>query len=111
MVASGEVDAAAIDSQVLALEFRDHPELVVQLRVIDELGPSTIQPVVAARHVPVAVREQVRDAFLRMGDDPSARAFLDRGLIARFVPADDATYDDIRHMVQAAEDAHFLVLR
>ncbi len=111
MVASGAVDAAAIDSQVLALELREHPELAGQLRVIDALGPSTIQPVVAARHVSAAVRDQVRDAFVRMGDDPSARTFLDRGLIARFVAAGDATYDDIRCMVHAAEDAHFLVLK
>ena len=54
MVAAGEVDAAAIDSQVLAIELRDHPALAAELRVIEVLGPSTIQPVVAARHLPVA---------------------------------------------------------
>ena len=54
MVAGGEVDAAAIDSQVLAIELRDHPELADELRVIEVLGPSTIQPVVAARHLSVA---------------------------------------------------------
>ena len=47
MVAAGEVDAAAIDSQVLAIELRDHPDLVAELRVFEVLGPSTIQPVVA----------------------------------------------------------------
>jgi phosphonate transport system substrate-binding protein len=110
MVASGEVDASAIDSQVLALELRDRPELRDRLRVIDALGPSTIQPVVAARHVAADVLERVREALLRIGDDPVARGFLDRGLIARFVTADSASYDDIRRMTRAAEEAHFLVL-
>src|SRR5580765_6548252 len=45
LVCSGEVDGSAIDSQVLALTLRDHPELAERLRVIDTLGPSTIQPV------------------------------------------------------------------
>jgi phosphonate transport system substrate-binding protein len=111
MVASGEVDASAIDSQVLALELRDQPRLHERLRVIDSLGPSTIQPVVAARHVPGRIQEWVREALLRMGDDPAARSFLDRGLVARFAAADSASYDDIREMTRAAEEAHFLVLR
>ena len=53
MVCAGQVDASAIDSQVLAVALRDDPALVVQLKVIDTLGPSTIQPVVAANHLPV----------------------------------------------------------
>jgi phosphonate transport system substrate-binding protein len=93
------------------LELREHPELADKLRVIGSLGPSTIQPVVAARRVSADVREGVRGAFLRMGDDPAARGFLDRGLIERFVAVDPASYDDIRRMTRAAEDAHFLVLR
>lgn len=111
MVASGEVDASAIDSQVLALELREKPELHQQLRVIGSLGPSTIQPVVAARHVPTHVTDRVRESLTRIGGDPAARDFLDRGLISRFVTVDSASYDDIRRMTRAAEEAHFLMLR
>jgi phosphonate transport system substrate-binding protein len=42
LVAAGEVDASAIDSQVLAIELRNHPQLAKALRVIDVLGPATI---------------------------------------------------------------------
>ena len=42
MVAAGEVDASAIDSQVLAIAVRDQPALADAVRVIDSLGPSTI---------------------------------------------------------------------
>jgi phosphonate transport system substrate-binding protein len=48
MVMSGEVDASAIDSQVLEVELRRHPGLRERLRVIDTFGPSTIQPLVAS---------------------------------------------------------------
>ncbi|MBA2632341.1 MAG: PhnD/SsuA/transferrin family substrate-binding protein [Chloroflexi bacterium] len=48
MVAEGSVDAAAIDSQVLAIELRDHRDLAKRLRSIGTIGPSTIQPVVAS---------------------------------------------------------------
>lgn len=105
------VDASAIDSQVLAVELRDHPELAGQLRVIDVLGPSTIQPVVAARRLPDRLKADLRAALLAMGDDPRFRPRLAHCLVERFVAVDDATYDDIRAMLAAAEETGFLALR
>jgi phosphonate transport system substrate-binding protein len=107
MVASGAVDAAAIDSQVLAVELRDHPQLRNQVRAIDTLGPSTIQPVVVAGRLASPLKDALRAAFHTIGDDPTMRGALDAGFITRFDPIDDATYDDIRAMVAAAEAAGF----
>jgi len=110
MVAAGEVDAAAIDSQVLAIELRDVPAPAAKLRVIAALGPSTIQPVVAARHLSRDVKDALRNVLLRIGDDPEGRAELARGFVERFVPVTDRDYDDIRMMLVAAERAEFLTL-
>jgi phosphonate transport system substrate-binding protein len=111
MVAQGAVDGSAIDSQVLALEFRDQPELAEQVRVVDTLGPSTIQPVAVSRRVPEDLREAIRDVLVTMAEDPRARERLGVGLIERFVAVDAASYDDIRMMVDACEAAGFLELR
>jgi phosphonate transport system substrate-binding protein len=105
LVAAGTVDAAAIDSQVLAIELRDHPRLADGLRVIGAFGPSTIQPVVAASRLPDRLKDQVRELLVDLGDDPSARAALDHGFIRRFAPVDDAAYDDIRGMQATIEAA------
>ncbi|MEP7286541.1 MAG: PhnD/SsuA/transferrin family substrate-binding protein [Chloroflexota bacterium] len=110
MVCSGEIDATAIDSQVLAVELRDHPELADQLRVIDALGPSTIQPLTAARHLPASLKTDIQAVFATMHTDPAAHAYLDRGLIDHYVAVDDASYDDIRLMLTACEKAQFLTL-
>ena len=53
LVAAGEVDASAIDSQVLAMAMRDDPSLARSLRIVDALGPSTIQPVAVSKRVPL----------------------------------------------------------
>jgi phosphonate transport system substrate-binding protein len=111
LVAAGAVDGAAIDSQVLAIELRDQPELAAQVRVIDVLGPATIQPVVAGRHLPDDLQAAIRAALLAMTDDAEARAWLARGFVERFVAVADADYDDIRGMVAAAEAVGFLTLR
>jgi phosphonate transport system substrate-binding protein len=105
LVATGRVDAAAIDSQVLAIELRDHPRLAGRLRVIGAFGPSTIQPVVAASRLPARLKDQAREVLVSLADDPAARPVLDYGLIDRFTPVGDAAYDDIRAMLATIETA------
>lgn len=111
LVREGAIDASAIDSHVLALALRDDPALADDLRVIDSLGPSTVQPVVVADWLPEDLRDGIRRALLEMGDDPAARPWLQRGLVTRFAPADDSSYDDLRRMKAACEEAAFLTLR
>jgi phosphonate transport system substrate-binding protein len=111
MVREGLVDASAIDSQVLAVAMRDDPSLAADLRIIDALGPSTIQPVVAARTLPDGLKSDLQALLLTMHEDPLAQAKLAVGLVERFAPVTDASYDDIRHMLNASEAANFLTLR
>jgi phosphonate transport system substrate-binding protein len=111
LVAAGEVDASAIDSHVLALAVRDNPVLAEQLRVIDTLGPSSIQPVVAAGHLPDGLKSDVQAALLDMSRDADCKGQLAKGLLERFAPVRDADYDDIREMLGAVERAGYLVLR
>jgi phosphate/phosphite/phosphonate ABC transporter binding protein len=105
LVATGAVDAAAIDSQVLAIERRDHPQLAARLRIIDTFGPSTIQPVVAASRLPEQLKDRVRELLVGLGDDASARPVLDHGFIQGFTAIDDAAYDDIRAMLATIQAA------
>jgi phosphonate transport system substrate-binding protein len=105
LVAAGGVDAAAIDSQVLAIELRDHPQLADRLRVVDTFGPSTIQPVVAASRLPDWLKDQAQELLVELGDDPTARPVLDYGVIDHFAPVDDAAYDDIRAMLTVIQAA------
>jgi phosphonate transport system substrate-binding protein len=110
MVADGRVEGSAIDSQVLAVALRDDPPLRASLRVIDSLGPSTIQPVAVSKRVPPALQDAIRQVLLTMGED-GAREPLDHALVERFVPVDASSYDDIRMMVDACEAAGFTELR
>ncbi len=111
MVCDGAVDATAIDSHVLAVALRDDPDLAGRVRVIEALGPSTIQPVVAARRLPTDLRDGLRRALVGLAGEPAAWPYLERALVRRFVPADDSSYEDIRAMRAAAAAADFLVVR
>jgi phosphonate transport system substrate-binding protein len=110
LVCDGEVDASAIDSHVLAVARRNRPGLAARLRVIASLGPSTIQPFVAARRLPAPVRAAMRAVLLGVGRDPAARPALRRALVDGFAPVDDASYDDLRLMRAACAAADFRAL-
>jgi phosphonate transport system substrate-binding protein len=64
MVARGDVDGSAIDSQVLAIELRDHPDVAERVRIVEALGPSTIQPVAVSKRVPEDLREAIRGVLV-----------------------------------------------
>ncbi|MCC6612125.1 MAG: PhnD/SsuA/transferrin family substrate-binding protein [Anaerolineae bacterium] len=106
-----EVDASAIDAQVLAVELREHPQLADQLRVIETLGPSTIQPLAAASRLPQSMKQDIRAILSEIHRDPAGREMLDRGFIDRFVPVTDADYDDIRRMLDECERAGYMTLK
>jgi phosphonate transport system substrate-binding protein len=111
LVASGRVDAAAIDSQVLAVEFRDHPQVAASLRVIGSFGPSTIQPVVAASGLPEQLKTAVREMLLGLGGRAEAKSALAQGLVEGFVAIGDRDYDDIRAMLATIHAAGYTTLR
>jgi ABC-type phosphate/phosphonate transport system substrate-binding protein len=105
LVRSRTVDGSAIDSQVLEIAMRDDPSLRNELRIVETLGPSTIQPVVASTALPSSLRRDLRGILLDLGHTPEERAALDRGLVAGFEMVEDADYDDIRAMVAEADAA------
>lgn len=109
MVAEGIVDAAAIDSQVLAIELRDRPELAAKVRTIGAIGPSTIQPVVASSsRLTPAERRTILAELVGMGEDPRARPLMDAAFVERFVAMDANGYDDIRRMLRGVQRAGFI---
>jgi phosphonate transport system substrate-binding protein len=111
MVAEGRVDASAIDSQVLAIEMRDHPEVTANLKVIDALGPSTIQPMAVSKRFDADFRDTVGEVLVDFHRDEAGREVLDLGLMEKWVRIDAADYDDIRHMLGACESAGFMEVR
>jgi phosphonate transport system substrate-binding protein len=104
-VVDGEVDASAIDSQVLGVERLRNPDLDGELRVIAVLGPSSIPPVVATAGVPEEVQARLRQALCELGGDPVSRNVLASGLIRRYTPIDDGAYDDIRQKMAVVENS------
>ena len=102
LVAAGACDGSAIDSHLLALVLRDEPDLAAELRVIEALGPSTIQPVVVSRRLPPAVKANLRQHAAVPGCRPGRPPAPGRGAGRAFVPVGDRDYDDLRRMSDVA---------
>ncbi|MBI3979425.1 MAG: PhnD/SsuA/transferrin family substrate-binding protein [Chloroflexi bacterium] len=111
LVADGLVNASGIDSTVLELELKQHPELAPRVRVVEVMGPSPIPPVVVSRRLPDELKDRLRRVFLTMHRSAEGQAILAEGLIARFIEVWDADYDPIRAMTRRVEAAGFLTLR
>jgi phosphonate transport system substrate-binding protein len=111
LVAAGQIDGSAIDSQVLAVAMREDPMLKDKIRVVEALGPSTIQPVAVSQRHPQAMRDEISDVLVNLHLDPVAREKLAVGFVEKFVPVGPKDYDDIREMLAACEQAEFMTIR
>lgn len=90
---AGAIDAAPIDSTVLALERRRLPGLSA-CPTLAVFGPLPAPPVVVCGDEGLA--HAVREALPQMVDEETGRDALARGDIERFVTCDDARYDVVR---------------
>ncbi|CAA9451324.1 MAG: ABC transporter, substrate-binding protein (cluster 12, methionine/phosphonates) [uncultured Rubrobacteraceae bacterium] len=98
MVAGSEVDAAAIDSNVLRINLGSAPGLGERLRVIETWGPFPIQPVVLRSGLHPELKERLRVALLAIATGPHASPTLDEFGLERFAPV---TYEHYASEEQA----------
>lgn len=103
LILDGEIDASAIDSTVLEMEFERKPAMRSAVRVVETLGPSPIPPWVVLRRLPRELRRALRGVLLGMHQDPRGRGILTTGQLARFERVVDSDYEPIRRMARQAE--------
>jgi phosphonate transport system substrate-binding protein len=92
LVARGDADVSAVDSNTLLLARRRVPSLGDRLRILESWGPSPVQPLVARAGLPAPLRTQIAGALLAMADSPeTARRLRDFGVL-RFAPVAETVY-------------------
>ena len=99
----GTIDAAAIDSTVLALRWRQDPALRTDLRVVHGLGPWPIQPIVMRRSLPVRVKAALTSAVGALAAAPERQRILRRWLVSGVAPMTDADFDVERAALAQAQ--------
>lgn len=95
------VDAAAIDSTVLAGALRQRPELAGRLRVLDSWGPFPVQPVVVRSELGSPWAARIAEALLALEGAAAPVERLASFGLDRCAPIDDAAYAGERRALGA----------
>lgn len=95
-VATGEADAAAVDSLVLDYERARGSPYAQRVRILYSLGPSGIVPVVASARMPEHRFKAIQAVLLHMASDAEGAAILREAGLKTFVYVKDSHYNDIR---------------
>jgi phosphonate transport system substrate-binding protein len=102
MVLQNEVDAAAIDSTVLAIAQELDHRVRDELRIIATTPPSPIPPLVISQKVPAALRQEIRQVLVEMDGQENGRYILQKAGLKRWAMVTDRDYDPIRDMAKIA---------
>jgi phosphonate transport system substrate-binding protein len=92
LVARGEADAAAIESNVLRIALGTAAQLREELRVIEAWGPFPIQPVVLRSGLDPDLKGDLRAALLTIGAGSGVPSALAEHGLERFAPVSYENY-------------------
>jgi phosphonate transport system substrate-binding protein len=95
-VAEGIADCAAIDSTVLEQEVQSFPELAQRLQVIESIGPCSMPPLVAARHLDATLISQIQTALLL--PDAELQIAMQQAGVSHYARVELADYAAIAHI-------------
>lgn len=82
---------------------RTHPREAATLKVFLETPHLVNNAVMARKDIPGPLRAQVREALLRLHEDPTGRRILARMETRAFLPASDKDYEGVRAFVARFE--------
>lgn len=105
LIINDVVDGSAIDSNVLALQFKNNPDLQQKIRVVESWGPFPIQPLIARKDLPDDIKKIFINALLQMAID--RKDTLSEYLVDGFEPIFDEDFDGARQLLYEC-DLHIL---
>jgi len=92
LVARGDADVSAVDSNTLLLARRRDGALDSRIRVLESWGPSPVQPLIARGGLPAPLRAQITETLLRMDESPATALRLQELGVLRFAPVSERDY-------------------
>ncbi len=95
-VVSKNVDGAAVDNLVYEQMAEEDPTILAKTRIILKSPPFGMPPIIVHPDIDPALKSQIREALLRMHEDPDGRKALLPLRIDRFVVPDSKIYDSVR---------------
>jgi ABC-type phosphate/phosphonate transport system substrate-binding protein len=102
----GEIDVGPLDGYVFDLIRAGDPAFASQVRIIASTDPTPMPPLVATAPLDGSQIEALRNAFLKVHQEPSLDKARKTLLVERFVVPDLGAYDETKrraHLVEQAE--------
>ncbi len=103
MVASGAVDAAAVDNLVFDSLVLDREDLLEQVRIVEKSEPFGIPPVVIRTNMTQEYKRALKEILLGMDQTPAGEDALAQMGFERFVEGKEQHYDTVQQMIAVIE--------
>ncbi|MBJ7222208.1 MULTISPECIES: phosphate/phosphite/phosphonate ABC transporter substrate-binding protein [unclassified Brenneria] len=110
-IANGEADIGPVDSYAFELLARDEPELMQQVRVIDQTAPAPMPLLVASATIDAGSLAKLQRAFMTLQQDSQGAACLSALQLQGFTLPATLDYQLLAQRAAAARQAGYSVLQ
>jgi phosphonate transport system substrate-binding protein len=98
LVSRGIVDGASVNSLVYEYEKQVHPEMVMNVKIIEKSIPFGMPPIVVSRQIDSVLLKDIHSVLTNMVKNKEGRDILRSLMFNRFVSDHDSLYNGIRDM-------------
>ncbi|GEM46754.1 PhnD/SsuA/transferrin family substrate-binding protein [Deinococcus cellulosilyticus] len=105
-VRAQQVDAAAIDSQVLSWVMQQQPRLRQELRIIESIGPFPAPPLAVHRNLDPRSRQVLQEALLKLHLTPAGQDLLHRSGFSHYQITHKDQYQILHKVASQASVLH-----
>ena len=95
-VANHLADAAGVDSQIYDLMTQTNPQLTQQVRILESFPPAPTGPIVMRSALDAREKDELRQVFYRMHENPELARAMKTIVIDRFVAPDTVAYEQFK---------------
>ncbi len=104
LVSRGIVDGASVNSLVYEYVKQVHPDMVMNVKIIEKSIPFGMPPIVVSRQIDSLLRKDIHSVLTNMVKSKEGRDILRNLMFNRFVSDSDTLYDGIRAMYHDIND-------
>ncbi len=104
LVSKQVVDGSSVKGTIYDYLEKFHPERIKNLRIIEKSEWYGMPPIVVPEDLDEQKKEQLRNLFLKIHEDPEGKKILDQILIDKFVIGSDQDYNSIRSILTTSAE-------
>ncbi|MFH0898472.1 MAG: PhnD/SsuA/transferrin family substrate-binding protein, partial [bacterium] len=106
-ILNGTIEAAPVDSNILALSLKKDPTLKHRIKIIESWGPYPLHPFVIRKGFDTTLKQKIIQTLKEMSLDKQYQHILEKYLVVGFKEINEKDLEESKKLIESCENLTF----